>query len=222
MCLIVFALDCHPRYCLVLAANRDEYFSRPTAPAAFWADAPQVLAGRDLAAGGTWLGVTREGRLAALTYFREPVVPLHPLPSRGELVARFLIGTMPPAEYRETLRTAESRYGGFNLLFGDIAGLFYHTNRGKAPAPVTAGIHGLSNGLLDTPWPKVAAARDRLAALLGNERLDPEELFALLADRSTYPTLFSPPPGSASSGNATSPPSSSPAANTAPDLPLSS
>ncbi len=164
MCLIVFALDCHPRYRLVLAANRDEYFNRPTAPAAFWADAPQVLAGRDLLAGGTWLGVTRERRLAAVTYYREPSLPVHQLPSRGRLAADFLAGTMTPEAYLERIRREGGRYGGFNLLFGDDSGLFYHTS----------------------PTGTVT------------------------------PTRSSPTPASASSGNGTSPPYSSPAATTAP------
>jgi uncharacterized protein with NRDE domain len=195
MCLIVFALDSHPRYRLVLAANRDEYFSRPTAPAAFWTDAPQVLAGRDLEAGGTWLGVTGDGRLAALTYFREPVVPVHRLPSRGKLAADFLAGTMTPEEYLEQLRREEGRYGGFNILFGTTGGFYYHTNRGDVSVRITAGSHGLSNGLLDTPWPKVVAARERMGCLLRNDILEAEDLFALLSDRTSYPDPLLPDTG---------------------------
>ncbi len=195
MCLIVFALDCHPRYRLILAANRDEYFSRPTAPAAFWEDAPQVLAGRDLLAGGTWLGVTRERRLAAVTYYREPRTETHQLPSRGRLAAEFLAGTMAPEGYLVTLRSEEGRYGGFNLLFGDDSGLFYHANRGDVSSRVAAGIHGLSNGLLDTPWPKVVAAKERLAQLLEEETVTAEALFDLLADRGTYPDPLLPDTG---------------------------
>jgi len=195
MCLIVFALDCHPRYRLVLAANRDEYFSRPTAPAAFWEDAPQVLAGRDLLAGGTWLGMTRERRLAAVTYYREPSLPVHQLPSRGRLAADFLAGTMPPEAYLERLNREGARYGGFNLLFGDDSGLFYHTNRGDLSARVAAGVHGLSNGLLDTPWPKVVAAKERLTRLLREETVAVDPLFALLADRSPYPDPLLPDTG---------------------------
>jgi uncharacterized protein with NRDE domain len=195
VCLIVFALDRHPRYRLVLAANRDEYFNRPTAPAAFWTDAPQVLAGRDLEAGGTWLGVTRDGRLAALTYFREPVVPVHRLPSRGKLAADFLAGSMTPEEYLDTLRREEGQYGGFNILFGNARGLYYHTNRGDVSVNVAAGCHGLSNGLLDTPWPKVAAARERLGCVLQNDSLEAEALFALLADRTPYPDPLLPDTG---------------------------
>jgi len=195
MCLIVFALDCHPRYRLVLAANRDEYFRRPTAPAAFWDDAPHVLAGRDLEAGGPWLGVTRKGRLAAVTYSREPVAPVHRPPSRGKLAADFLAGTLSPQTYRELLLKEEGRYGGFNLLFGDAGSLFYHANRGDGFLRVPAGIHGLSNRLLDTPWPKVTAAKDQLARLLGSETVDPEGLFTLLADRTPFPDPLLPDTG---------------------------
>ncbi|HEY6873264.1 MAG TPA: NRDE family protein [Geobacteraceae bacterium] len=195
MCLIVFALDCHPRYRLVLAANRDEYFSRPTAPASFWDDAPQVLAGRDLLAGGTWLGVTRERRLAAVTYYREPRTETRLLPSRGRLAAEFLAGTMTPEAYLATLHAEEGRYGGFNLLFGNDSGLFYHANRGDASLRVAAGLHGLSNGLLDTPWPKVVAAKERLSGLLREDAVAPEALFALLADRTPYPDPLLPDTG---------------------------
>ena len=195
MCLIVFALDCHPLYRLVLAANRDEYFSRPTAPAAIWAEAPQMLAGRDLVAGGTWLGVTTTGRLAALTYYREPVTPVHLLPSRGKLAADFLAGTMTPLEYLEILRRDEEHYGGFNILFGDAGGIFYHTNREDVSNRVAAGIHGLSNGLLDTPWPKVTAAKNRLEEIIRQGTMEPEELFLILSDRTHYPDPLLPDTG---------------------------
>lgn len=195
MCLIVFALDRHPRYRLVLAANRDEFFSRPTAPAAFWEDAPQVLAGRDLEAGGTWLGVTGGRRLAAVTYYREPALPVHQLPSRGKLAADFLGTAMPPEQYLATVRREEGKYGGFNLLFGDDGGLFCHSNRGDVSVRVSAGIHGLSNGLLDTPWPKVVAAREQLERLVRDDVVAPEALFALLADRSHFPDPLLPDTG---------------------------
>ncbi|RNC67946.1 MAG: NRDE family protein [Desulfuromonadales bacterium] len=195
MCLIVVALDCHPTYKLIVAANRDEYFNRPTAPAGLWDDAPQVLAGRDLQAGGTWLGVTTTGRLAAVTNYRDPTFqPPNPR-SRGQLVADFLTGMTTPAEYLETLRRDGAGYGGFNLLFGDRGRLFYFSNRGGVSGPVPPGIHGLSNHLLDTPWPKVQAAKDRLECLLDRNPPDTEALFEALGDPHPFPDHLLPDTG---------------------------
>jgi uncharacterized protein with NRDE domain len=187
MCLIAFALEYHPKYRLVLAANRDEYFDRPTVPASYWAENPTVLAGRDLVSGGTWLGVTTEGRLATITNYRDPEwhVP-NPL-SRGMLVADYLTGDMPPAEFLKHLNTRGHRYNGFNLLFGDRSGMFYFSNRGDTESVVSPGIHGLSNHLLDTPWPKVTSAKERLGSLLDKDTEEPEEYFAALADETPFP-----------------------------------
>lgn len=195
MCLIVFALDAHPRYRLILAANRDEYFSRPTAPAGFWADAPQLLAGRDLQAGGSWLGITTGRRLAAVTNFRAPHRHCPSSPSRGRLVADFLAGTEAPAVFLETVGRDQGRYGGFNLLVGDDDGIFWHSNRGSGPERVPAGIHGLSNHLLDSPWPKVTAAKDRLAELLTAGQPDMAAMFAALADTCQFPDPLLPDTG---------------------------
>lgn len=178
-----------------MAANRDEYFNRPTAPARFWGDAPRVLAGRDLRSGGTWLGITTTGRLAAVTNYREPHRMEHPRGSRGWLVAEYLVGTMPPEAYLERISREGSDYNGFNLFFGDGSGLFYYSNRGGCATPVPAGIHGLSNYLLDTPWPKVAAAKVRLEKLIGQEKVEPEELFRLFSDRTTFPDNLLPDTG---------------------------
>lgn len=195
MCLIVLAVDAHPRYRLVLAANRDEYFARPTAPAGFWPDAPRVLAGRDLQGGGSWLGITRDRRLAAITNYRDPLHQPVTSPSRGRLVADFLTGTDTPADYLEMLGREQRRYGGFNLLVGDDDGLFWHSNRGSGPERIPAGIHGLSNHLLDTPWPKVTAVKARLAELLTAERPDMAAMFAALADTSQFPDPLLPDTG---------------------------
>jgi uncharacterized protein with NRDE domain len=187
MCLIVFALACHPRYRLVLAANRDEYYDRPAEPLDWWHDASGVLAGRDRLAGGTWLGVTAGGRLAAVTNYRDPRRHVHGLPSRGNLVAEFLRGEVAAADYSALLVREGVRYNGFNLLYGDGGGLHYFSNRGDTWGPVPPGVHGLSNHLLDTPWPKVQAAKARLAELLERDRLEPEELVAILGDRTPFP-----------------------------------
>ena len=195
MCLITFALEYHPRFRLVLAANRDEYFSRPSAPAAFWADAPQILAGRDLAAGGTWLGVTAAGRLGAVTNYREPPYGQGEWLSRGRLVADYLAGNMSAEDYLAQVRQQGCEYRGFNLLVADGDGLWYWSNRGGAPSRVAPGLHGLSNHLLDTPWPKVVSAREGMGRLLRADSPDPEALFGLLGDRAAFPDHLLPDTG---------------------------
>lgn len=187
MCLIAFALDVHPRYSLVLVANRDEYRRRETRPAGFWPDAPQVLAGRDCLAGGTWLGLTTAGKLAAVTNYRDVRQQVSDPPSRGSLVAGYLCNNaMTADDLRGQLMTCGERYDGFNLLYGNCRELHYFTNRGGSSGPVKPGIHALSNHLLDSGWPKVVAARERLEACLQQPVLDPLQLLELLAD----PTPF--------------------------------
>lgn len=185
MCLLLFAYDSHPRYRLVLAANRDEYFDRPAAPAAFWPDCPQVLAGRDLARMGTWLGITRSGRFAALTNFRGASPVISEARSRGELVSGYLCGAQPPRAYLEAVRGATSFYPGFNLLAGNTDSLWYYSNVSGQIQEITPGLYGLSNHLLNTPWPKVVRCREQMAACLArDESLEPETLFAFLGDES--------------------------------------
>jgi len=168
MCLILFAYRVVPRAPLIVAANRDEYFARPAAPAAPWADDPTVLAGRDLSAGGTWLGVSTTGRFAALTNFRNPADHRRDAPSRGELVKAFLTGRMPARSYVHDLARDAKRYNGFCLLVGDGDHLFFYSNRAEAPLEVQPGVHGLTNQLLDTPWPKVVKGRAGLERLAGS------------------------------------------------------
>ncbi len=182
MCLILIAHGAHPDYPLVIAANRDEYYRRPTAKAAFWQDHPHILAGRDLECMGTWLGVTRQGRFAALTNFRDPRERKIDAPSRGVLVSGFLTSGREPREYLEEVATLAPSYNGFNLLTGDIHGVFYFSSRTGAVQQVSPGIHGLSNHLLDTPWPKVARGKQRLQAALADEP-SAEALLDLLHNR---------------------------------------
>ncbi|MEE8496049.1 MAG: NRDE family protein [Xanthomonadales bacterium] len=188
MCLILFAWQTHPRYALVVAANRDEFHSRPTAAADYWKESPQLLAGRDLQAGGTWLGITRQGRFAAITNYREPQKkePLREQ-SRGHLVRDFLLDKTRPADYAGKLRQQGDKYRGFSVLLGDLGTLVYVSNRSEKTVVVNAGSHGLSNHLLDADWPKVHQGRVRLDALLEDEQVDPEALLELLADRSVVP-----------------------------------
>lgn len=181
MCLIVLAWRQHPDFPLVLAANRDESFLRPSAAAAFWPREPHILAGRDLQAGGTWLGVTRGGRFAALSNVREAAAAGGP--SRGRLVSAFLRGTASPADYLAGVDRHGMQFAGFNLLAGDGCQLGYCSNRDGAARLLAPGIYGLSNHLLDTPWSKVQRAKDLIAPLLTRPEPQPEDFWALLADR---------------------------------------
>ncbi len=181
MCLIAFAWRSHPRYRLVVAANRDEYFGRPAAPAGFWDDHRNILAGRDLEAGGTWLGITLNGRFAALTNYRNPADKKTGAPSRGALVADFLTGRTSAEEYVRLVEKGGVDYNGFSLLVGDVGSMFFFSNRGDRATRVAPGVHGLSNHLLDTPWPKVEKAKARFAALLDGA-FDSERAFGLLND----------------------------------------
>jgi uncharacterized protein with NRDE domain len=184
MCLVLLALDSHPEYSLIVAANRDEFYDRPTAPADFWADAPSVLAGRDLKAGGTWLGIDRHGRFAAVTNYRQGQRESPAARSRGHLVSDFLIRDVGALEHVERVRAERDLYNGFNLIAGDPWGVFYFSNRQGRVRHLAPGMYGLSNHLLDTPWPKVAATKTAFGALLKDRA--PEltaELFTLLSDR---------------------------------------
>lgn len=196
MCLILLAYEAHPEYRLIVAANRDEFFARPTARARFWEDEPQVLAGRDLKENGTWLGVTRNGRIAALTNFRDQCIELRDSPSRGSLVSGFLRGSGPVDDYLEFLVNEGTAYNGFNLIFGDLERLCWFSNHERSHRVLEPGIHGLSNHLLDTPWPKVERGTEALGLLIsGGKTAKPEELFAILADRSVPPDDLLPETG---------------------------
>jgi len=183
MCLLVFAWQTHPDYPLIFAGNRDERHARAASSAAFWEDAPEVLAGRDLEAGGAWVGVTSAGRFAVVTNYREGLDPPKAKRSRGELVAEFLRGHMAAHDYVEQLRCRQQDYGAFSFLAGDRRELHYVSNRDNHPGPVAPGIHGLSNHLLDTPWPKVERSRARLGLLLEQSAVSSAALLRLLSDR---------------------------------------
>jgi uncharacterized protein with NRDE domain len=186
MCLILVAHHAHPAYRLVVAANRDEWFRRPTAAAAFWPDAPGVFAGRDLEQNGTWLGVTKSGRFAAITNFRNPGSHRPQAPSRGRLVSDFLRTDLEPAAYLERLRPHAAAYNGFSLLIGDSASLWYLSNHEGQIRKLAPGVYGLSNHLLDVPWPKVRLGKERLTAQL-NGGVNAETLLMLLDDTRVAP-----------------------------------
>jgi uncharacterized protein with NRDE domain len=180
MCLILFALHAHPEYRLVVAANRDEFYARPTDPAAFWEDAPDVLAGRDRQAGGTWIGITRSGRFAAITNYRDPGKILPHAPSRGDLVADFLRGTGEPEAYLKALQSRASAYNGFNLLIGRGDDLWYYSNVEDQIRKLVPGVYGLSNHLLDTPWPKVVRGKESLRRILAEGSVVPGQVLTEL------------------------------------------
>lgn len=167
MCLILLAWQAHPDYPLVVAANRDEFFTRPAAAAAWWPERPSIFAGRDLEAGGTWLGVSRGGRFAGLTNFRDPQRQRDGRPSRGQLVTDFLTGDESTASALERLRVDGPRYNAFNLLVCDGESLGIYESESGAAHILQPGLYALSNHLLDTPWPKVVAGKSRLGKALG-------------------------------------------------------
>lgn len=184
MCLVAIAWQAHPDYPLVVAANRDEWRERPALPAHWWNDHPALLAGRDLQAGGTWMGVTRGGRFAAVTNFRDPSEKNPTALSRGELVAQFLLGNEAPAAYLADLAGRAARYNGFNLLVGDGHELLYFGSREGGVRAVEPGVHALSNHLLDEPWPKVTKAREAMRAGVAD---GDAPLFAMLSDATPAP-----------------------------------
>jgi uncharacterized protein with NRDE domain len=195
MCLLSFAINSHADYRLIIAANRDEKFARPTSEAKFWDDAPHILAGRDLEAGGTWLGVTNS-RLAALTNYYGPDEYATDKLTRGKLITDFLNSNQSANQYLEQLEQTGDRYNGFGLVFGDSTGLNYFTNRGPVVRGIPDGVHALSNHLLDTHWPKVINVKAGLLKIIsGSETLDPEDLFTLLSDRTLYADSLLPDTG---------------------------
>jgi len=182
MCIILFSYKSNPEYPLILASNRDEFYDRPAAPATFWDDEPELLAGRDLKECGTWLGITKSGRVASLTNFRAPHSVMENAPTRGALVTGFLKGRDAPTAYIEKICRNATQYNGFNLLFGYFDDLYYFSNKGNIFEQVAPGLHGLSNHHLNTPWPKVAEGKRKLGGLLsGGNSFSPEAIFEVLA-----------------------------------------
>jgi uncharacterized protein with NRDE domain len=186
MCLILIAHALAADLPLVVAANRDESHARPAAPAQYWRDHPDLLAGRDLRDGGTWIGVQRTGRFAAVTNFAEGVAsPTDARRSRGELTAGFLNSVLSPAAYLAEVALRADQYRGFSLLVGDARALHHFSNREGPPRQLPPGVYGLSNGALDSPWPKVRTGKDELAHAVAHDRGEAliDRMFALLASR---------------------------------------
>ncbi len=190
MCLILLGYKVSRQYPLIFAANRDEFFLRPTQPMHAWKSPPFLIAGKDLKQGGTWFGVHRNGTFAALTNFRDPGAVQQDAPSRGEIIVDFLESGQPPLIYFKKFKEKARAYNGFNLIFGDLKNLFWYSNKEKPikstePETIEPGIHGLSNKFLDTPWPKVASGKKALEQQIAST-ITPESLFSILKDR-TFP-----------------------------------
>jgi uncharacterized protein with NRDE domain len=186
MCLILIAWKAREDLPLVIAANRDEWRKRPTEPAHWWNSDPPILAGRDLQAGGTWMGITRGGRFAAVTNFRDPSDQRSTARSRGTLVTEFLLATSTPRDYLEAVARHAGEYNAFNLIAGDRDALWIYGSRDGPPRAIEPGIHGLSNHVLDEPWPKVV--RGRAAMTHAIAATDPApQLFDFLSDRGFAP-----------------------------------
>jgi uncharacterized protein with NRDE domain len=183
MCLILFSYKQHPGYRLVLAANRDEFLKRPTAPLDFHFAGECILSGRDLQDGGTWLGLGAGGRLAAITNYRDPSRVRAAAPSRGEIILRYLRSGLGAAAFIEQFAAEAAGYNGFNLIVADADDLLHFSNTTGEVSNLSPGIYGLSNHLLNTPWPKVAGGRTMLQEILaGADDPDEDALFRLLAD----------------------------------------
>lgn len=181
MCLIAFAWQAHPEFDLIVAANRDEFHGRPSQAAHWWQDAPDVLAGRDLLANGTWFAVGRDGRFATVTNYREQSFTRGSYMSRGGLVADFVIGQSRPSKFSEAIDGDD--YAGFNLLTANADALGYVSNRGDSPTELSPGVYGLSNASLDTPWSKLTRSKCKLRELIDEDAVNEKNLLLLLADR---------------------------------------
>jgi uncharacterized protein with NRDE domain len=183
MCLIHFQWNDHPVYKLIVAANRDEIYERPTAPAHFWKEEPNILAGQDLQQKGTWLGITKNGRFAALTNYRSPEHMKKGTLSRGEIVTNFLANDLSPEGYLQDLKARKNDYVGFNVLVGNADKLFHYNNVLDEGTEILPGTHGLSNATLNTPWPKVVKGKKELKEYVAaHEILDPDQLFSIVGD----------------------------------------
>ena len=180
MCLIVFSYKNHPRYDLIFAANRDEFYGRPTRAAQFWDEHPQLLAGKDLKSGGSWMGINRKGQIAALTNFRDPNITIENPPTRGEIVSNYLTQKKDSPSFLKELQQNGRQYMGFNVLLGSPQKMYHYSNQEQKINPIQPGVHGLSNHLLDTPWPKVERAKSSLEAATKLSEVNEETLFKIL------------------------------------------
>ncbi len=187
MCLIFLSINDHPTYKLIVAGNRDEFYKRKTAPAHFWEDYPHLVGGRDMEANGTWLGMSTGGKISMVTNYRDLRNLKSVAPSRGHLVSDYLLNGDKPDEYLQTIAERGHAYNGFNLLVGYPDELYYYSNYKEGIERVREGVHGLSNHLLNTPWPKVIRGKEKFSAATKDLSVDPEKLFDLLYDEQLAP-----------------------------------
>ncbi len=188
MCLILFSYAKHPHYKLVLASNRDEFYARPTLPLAKWSGKKTFWAGKDIQNNGSWMGITKDLRIAAITNYRDPSLIKKDAPSRGLLVRNYLESNQLPFDYLNEIKPTAVNYNGFNLIAGDRDELYYFSNVSGKIEKIVPGLHGLSNRFLDTPWPKVKNGKEKLAAILSQPKaIESDDIFALLNDKSIAP-----------------------------------
>lgn len=187
MCLIFLATNQHPTYKLIIAANRDEFYGRKTACADFWKDQPEIIGGRDLEANGTWMAMNKNGRISLVTNYRDPANINPDAPSRGQLVSNYLINNVTPSAYLKSLEPVAKEYNGFNLLVGSPDELWYLSNYKEGIQKLDKGIYGLSNHLLDTPWPKVERGKSKFREVISTEEIKATSLFDFLYDEQKAP-----------------------------------
>ncbi|MBF0378262.1 MAG: NRDE family protein [Desulfamplus sp.] len=202
MCLIAFGYGVHKKYRLILSANRDEFFNRPTAPLNVWEDEPQIIGGRDLQQGGTWMGFNKQGRFAALTNVRNPASMKPNARSRGELIPSFLLSDEEPVSYLKTIKNRIGDYNGFNLLAGDLNNLFFISSTDQQIIKVKEGIHAVSNHTLNTPWVKVQIVKEGLKKIVENQTSSftnisdiESNLYAMMQSNTIAPDEFLPDTG---------------------------
>ena len=195
MCLIVFSYQSHPEYELIVAANRDEFYERSTQEAHFWENESHILAGKDLQAGGTWMGISKSGKFSALTNYRDLTTLKENPPSRGALVTDYLRTSDYTEKYLQNILPDAKAYNGFNLLLKDRTGFYHFSNHTMRTTPIEPGVHGVSNAVLDTPWNKLERAKANLKKATSADYVDEEALFELLMDDTPAPDADLPETG---------------------------